>query len=462
MDKNKTDITDRMLGFARALYYRTDNGMERLTSGVAGRKWSWIAVIILCFAPILILNILTPIISDDYTYLFIWGELARVQSLSDVVQSQINHYFAWGGRSVVHFIAQVLLLLPSALADVLNSLVFSIYAFLVYLHIKGRGEGSISLYVLVNLAIWCFQPVIGDTVLWLTGAANYLWGTVIILLFLLPFRFYDGNKAGVASMIVASLVMLLLGVIAGWTNENTAGAMILLAFFFIIRYKSKGCEIPVWSFAGLLGAVAGYCFMILAPGNYERGGDAASLSLFILAFRFVNWTLTFIYNCAPLVMLALILFIVHNHFHKECKNEGVKLGLIYVLGAIAAVYAMLFAPSFPRRALFGVVTFLIIGGGIWFYRLDFQKPFLRQIRFAAMMFGIVYFLFTFYVAVREINAYRDIVAEREVAIHQAKEAGIAVCEFERYDGGLYIHGEDPFSQVSMSRYYGIEIRFREK
>lgn len=58
-------------------------------------------------------NLLLPIIADDYSYAFIWdGEhwgnlidgvdpnnFQRVESFSDILASQWEHYFHWGGRT---------------------------------------------------------------------------------------------------------------------------------------------------------------------------------------------------------------------------------------------------------------------------------------------------------------------------------------------------------------------------
>ena len=138
-----------------------------------------------------------------------------------------------------------------------------------------------------------------------------------------------------------------------------------------------------------------------------------------------------------------------------------KLVLVYAVTAIAAVYAMLASPTFPRRALFGVVTFLIIAIGICFYNLDYKNVFLRQIRFIVVSVSLIAFLFTFYLGWKEINSYSKIVAQREAAIKQAKEKGLDYCEFKRYNGSSYIHGEDPYSEELMSRYYGIRIKLKD-
>ncbi|SBV95964.1 DUF6056 family protein [uncultured Dysgonomonas sp.] len=455
----QSNTFERVLTSVKGLYVKTEGVIDRIGDNKLKRSLLWILTVFLCFSSILFLNILTPLISDDFAYLFIYGENVRVASVGDIVRSQINHYYQWGGRSVAHFIAQVLLLLPAYFADLLNTLVYLGYVFLIYFHITGRGKGSLSLFIFINIAIWFMQPVFGDTVLWLTGSANYLWCTFLILLFLIPYRFYKGNRLNITGQILAPTGLFLLGIIAGWTNENTAGAMILIVVFFFIYYRSYTWKIPGWAIAGLLGAIIGYAVMILAPGNFERAGESA-FGLPVIAYRLFNCTLTFFFYSGTLILSCLVIYILYYRFPVGERKDKLKLSIIYSIAAIAAVYAMLFSPTFPRRALFGVVTFLIIGAGILYYNLDFSQKFLRQIRLSIIAIGFISFIFTFYLAAKDINIFRNIMKEREVRIELAKRQGAAFCEFERYEGSTYIHGEDPFSEELMTRHYGIKIRLK--
>lgn len=423
-------------------------------------KWSglfWMIAILVCFSVIFILNILTPLISDDFAYMFVYGEDRLVSSVGDILESQENHYYMWGGRSIVHFIAQVLLILPPYIADLLNSFVYMGYIFLIYYHIKGRGKNSLSLFILITLAVWFLQPVLGDTVFWITGAANYLWGTTLILLFLLPFRMYQGQKGNVVTQILMSVIIFICGVVAGWTNENTAAAMLLISILYCAYFYSQKWNIPVWLITGFIGSLAGFFLMIAAPGNYVRAGDS-SFDLFVLIYRLFNSTQTLLFYCGPLLLVTLLMYIIFYRFPYKNSDDNLKLSLIYTIAAIAAVYAMVLSPTFPRRALFGVVTYLIIGVGILFYNLDFRHSFIRQARMLIITFGLFCFLFAFYFAIKEINLFQNIVQERELIIKQAQEDGKSECEFERFPGGIYIHGEDPFSAELMSRYYGIKIK----
>lgn len=420
----------------------------------------WISIIGIVFGILLFLNLSTPLISDDITYLYIYGETGEITSISDILQSQKNHYYLWGGRSVVHFIAQLLLLLPSYVADVLNTSVYMLFIFLIYWHCKGRNKrNSLSLFVFINLTVWFLQPVFGDTILWITGSANYLWGTTFVLLFLLPYRMYNGESKSQLITLFYCIIILLWGVIAGWTNENTAGAMVLIALLFLYYYKKRGWNIPLWAISGIVGGVIGFLAMILAPGNFERAGESASLNLYVVGYRLFNYTLTFFYYGGTAILLAGMMILFYNRFSGVISKRDTvfNLSFIYLIAAIAAVYAMLLSPTFPRRALFGVITYLIIGSCILYYNLNFNERIIRQLRVFVLLIGGISFGFTFFLASKEIGAYKDIVVEREALIEQAKQEGLGICKFERFDGGIYIHGEDPYSAKAMSRFYGIGI-----
>ncbi|SBW07993.1 conserved membrane hypothetical protein [uncultured Dysgonomonas sp.] len=452
---------DDGVSLVRKIYNNTEKLLHSISNTKTKTRACWIVVIVICFTAIYSLNRLTPIISDDFAYLFVYGEDGRITSIKDIIHSQINHYYMWGGRSVVHFIAQVLLMLPKYIADLLNTLVYISYISLIYMHIKGRAKNSILLFLMVNLGVWFLQPVLGDTIFWLTGSANYLWGTWLILLFLLPFRLYRGKISTPILQILYSICIFILGILAGWTNENTAAAMLVIIIGFFIYYRSHKWSIPVWAIAGFAGAVIGFIIMIAAPGNFVRAGETTTFSLYNLSYRLFMWTLTFFYYSGPLFLIALISVITFSRFSRGDKKDKMKLVLIYAVAAIAAVYAMLASPTFPRRALFGVVTFLIIAIGICLYNLDYKNVFLRQIRLVVVSVSLIAFSFTFYLGWKEINSYSKIVAQREAVIKQAKEEGLDYCEFKRYNGSSYIHGEDPYSEVLMSRYYGITIKLKD-
>ena len=104
----QSNTFERVLTSVKGLYVKTERVIDRINDNRLKRSLLWILTVSICFSVLLVLNILTPLISDDFAYLFIYGENVRVTSVGDIIQSQINHYYQWGGRSIAHFIAQVL------------------------------------------------------------------------------------------------------------------------------------------------------------------------------------------------------------------------------------------------------------------------------------------------------------------------------------------------------------------
>ncbi len=57
-------------------------------------------VLIFFFTIMLILNILTPLISDDCRYLYSFADGTRIRPLADVFRSQFTHYYNMNGRVI--------------------------------------------------------------------------------------------------------------------------------------------------------------------------------------------------------------------------------------------------------------------------------------------------------------------------------------------------------------------------
>ena len=165
------------------------------------------------FVLIYILNSLYPLYADDWNYSFVHGETAtRIQSFSDIFTSQYNHYMTWGGRSVVHFIAETMLMTGFFWCCILNSLAFVFFVYVMYMIANRGNRPNPVLFFLFSLLIWFAQPAFFATILWKTGAANYLWGTLIILLFLYSYyAYYRSRKTN--NSVPKAILFFLFGII---------------------------------------------------------------------------------------------------------------------------------------------------------------------------------------------------------------------------------------------------------
>ena len=78
------------------------------------------------FLKMLVLNFLIPTASDDFYY-------ATSSSILDALQHEYEHYLTWGGRSVVHFLVRVFLMMPKYIFNIANALVFTAFTLIIYI-----------------------------------------------------------------------------------------------------------------------------------------------------------------------------------------------------------------------------------------------------------------------------------------------------------------------------------------
>lgn len=390
----------------------------------------------LLFVFIYDLNRLYPLFADDWDYSFMYYGTERIQNVFEVFHSQMKHYTMWGGRLVVHGILQELLLFGVGWSDLLNSLVFVIYIFVIYKIANSDNRINFSIPIWILIFVWFFQPNFANTILWLTGSVNYLWGTCIILLFIYPYyltfrKTLNNNTNILKSNYLLNIVFFFFGVIAGWTNENMAVAMLVIvcAFTYLIwRYTKK---VRGWCISGITGAVVGMALMISAPGNYIRfkkelkdmGLDnLPKFDLYIT--RISNFFESFYHYILILFIIYIIVLILFNKYcNKENKNQFLLASSIFLVGALIGGFALLAAPVFPPRTWFGVVTLLIIAIMILIANLDYSSILMKWLNWGGLILAAVFFLITYSEGRKELVKFNTFITDREKQILQQKAQG---------------------------------------
>ncbi|MGY3750673.1 DUF3329 domain-containing protein [Vagococcus acidifermentans] len=309
-------------------------------------------IVVICF--FYLLNHYTPLLVDDFNYAFIFGTEERVRSISDIFISQYNHYFIQNGRIVVHFMAQLFILLGKDVFNVVNTFVLVIYVFLLLWHIQGRLKYSPYLFMVVSFLIWFLIPAFGQTMLWLDGSTNYLWGACIILTSMLPYRLYKGTSKKWVAFITPVLTFL-----GGWTNENTSGALILMLILFLCIWKCRGIKIPTWSIIGIISAVIGFILMIGAPSNRVRADMIASSPL-INRIWYVIGGLIEDFGIFIVIFCILFVLVINGNLKSELLKNMTIEPCIFFTGALASYMAMALPTYFPDRAKFGAYSLMLI------------------------------------------------------------------------------------------------------
>ena len=343
-------------------------------------------LIILTFTKMLVLNFITPLMSDDFGY-------ASSASVLVALQQEYEHYMSWGGRSVVHFVVRIFLMAPKEVFNIFSALVYAGLTIMMYKAANPFRKHNISLYLFIVFSIWLYTINYGQAVLWLTGSINYLWGSFIILCFLSPYILYINNSRTFSGKYAPIVCMFFLGILAGWCNENTSGGAILFTVFaviFCIIFKQK---IQKWMITGMIGSVIGFLLMILAPGNAVRSLHFTDNrhTLVLLANRVNSLTNVLRNDFAVLIAVFIVLIIMQILINKDRKR--IYISFAYFITSIVIVYAMVLSPTMHGgRAMFGATIFMVMACAHCYAGLSFEAV---PYKIAAMSFiSILAFQFT--------------------------------------------------------------------
>lgn len=230
--------------------------MERTGSEKSKRAYyiASTAVCLCVFAAIYALNRMTPLHDDDYHFCFVFYDLLpveydrRVAGIADILLSVRNYYLLSGGRAVSHFLVYLMLFIGKGLFNVVNSLMFVALGLLITFCVRPaqsrRRLSNALLLAAVYGALWLFLPMVGETVFWLSGAVNYLWMACIDLAFLLCYINYARSPSPHRRPVLRAALMLPFGVLAGATNENSGGAVLLILFVYFLICKKIRLKSP--------------------------------------------------------------------------------------------------------------------------------------------------------------------------------------------------------------------------
>lgn len=424
------------------------------------------AILAITFVYMVFLNIKTPLIADDFVYTFIFGTSMPVMNFGDIINSQISYYTTWGGRVVAETLTQLFMFLGKDVFNLANSLCYIIFCLAVYFLAVGRTI-RFELLLLTTVMIWFFIPMFGQTIMWLTGSCNYLWCGTLILLAILPFRLYEEKQSKLLNSLWFALMMIPLFFISGITNENTAGAMILIMLMFCGVYYKRKIRIPLFAFSGLFFSICGFLCMIFAPGNslrVENESAVAEVTMMVGSNPIITRLAYFAYNLyalMPLVILAAIAFVLLRN--EKDRKEWVVFA-IFTVAAAAAMVVMLAPPKFPPRAMFGLAAFLIIAV---VYALSQFKLTEKRVRKFVIIPGCAILLFYMmswgYVGVDAITVNKQYIA-RVGIIEEQKLAEViavpAIVPLSSHNGmdGLKDVQTDPNHWVNraLADYFGVK------
>lgn len=165
------------------------------------------------------------------------SDTTKLLRLTDIPASMKNHYNLQNARVVAHSLVQFFMLYDKRVFNICNSMMFLGVGILILLHIQPEyKKWKPWSLAAVYLSMWILLPAVGFSVLWLSGACNYLWMCAVILLFLLPYRVYILNLCRGEHPYTMIVITAITGFLAGASKENGGGAAILWVLLFFIVY----------------------------------------------------------------------------------------------------------------------------------------------------------------------------------------------------------------------------------
>ena len=435
-----------------------------------------VVFLLIVFCGIFYLNLHTGYVSDDYMYQYTFdtgepNDNTHLFRVNELIKSMSNHRKIWNGRIVAHGLLQIALKLPFKSFRLLNSIIFLLLGILIYVHCTFGRNKSKSLLVIVFGLIWFFVPSFGQTILWASGSASYLWCSCIILIMLLPYRIFAINQ-GKRNTVLYSVILFIFGVVAGCTNENTGGALVLLSIFYCIIYKIKKYKTPIYLYVGIIGEIIGVIILLTAPAN-KRVRSKTDIRGYIERFKIINKIFFEHFTILLVLMIFASAFCIIIHLYAKRINKQKKLNIVsiaipvsYVLSGIASCLALVLSAEYPPRAMFVASVLFLVAFGYIYDNLVLSFDTLTKVFITLIMFSLMVESFDYNsrIVIKEWNqVQRGLQIIKEAAERGDESVDVPIvdqtgCKYDAFYDTRYIYEGDNGWVNGWLRYkYGVKV-----
>ncbi|HET9625503.1 MAG TPA: DUF6056 family protein [Kofleriaceae bacterium] len=315
--------------------------------------------------------------------------------------------------------------------------------------------------------LWFAIPHIGMLIFSRGYSTNYLLGAAIQLWFLVPLRLRPTGDASRRAVIAYGVA----GVLAGMCNEHTGPTLLLfLVAYAAWRRRTTGAW-PRLAIAGAIGALPGYIYIFVAPGQSARYDSLAQKVTLLgrLVQRgivnnleiFSGWIL----GAAPVLCLLVIVMIVTRDDAPSAARRAAfrLLGLVLCAGSLITITVFVSPKLGPRFYFHSCALVLACFLGIADTTLTTPR---RLAPFIALAVAA-----SAYAVGRTVPLYGRLhvaAAERVQTLLAATPGSVATLDaYEQTDLSWWYLGEDfkdPRKQEMITEYFhlrGLILRFSD-
>lgn len=417
------------------------------------------------FALMLVLNVLTPYICDDFTYRLNFLTREPLGSVLEIIPSMYAHSYKMNGRLISHGLVQVFMLLPAILFDLVNAALFTATVWVACRLCSPGQRHNAMLFAAMFALVWLFTPSFGQVALWQVGAINYFWSLSACVAFFAPelIRFRTGRQ-----LLDRRWKQALFGIFAfffGWYNEIASfvgicmvACLVLLDVWMNRAVFQPSRLLPVL-FAGL-----GYLTMLLMPAqSANKQSEGFSMEQLMTNFRVCTDMLT--RYALPLLWIFAALFLLG--LLARLPRKTLVLSGLFALAGVCANYMPIAASYYPERCMCCTIWMLVMAIGFLAAPLSECGP--RHFALSLAAFAVLAAL----TLPSGLSGCQDILscyrqhAQREATIAAALENGegdvtanvvIPATPYSGYYGLRDLSTEDPetWPNHSMALYYGLD------
>ncbi len=307
-----------------------------------------------------------------------------------------------------------------------------------------RSADDALVFVTVTAVFALCTPQLGPMLFYRPFMGNYTFGLLLNLLWLVPYRFQAMEPR--SYRIWWAPLLLVLGACAGMCNEHTGPAFIGLGALAVGWSLRRGDRLQPWMIAGLVGLVAGYLLLVLAPGHDARyGGLAKQAGMLeritdrglVANLRVVGLLALYCAWSVPWIVLGFLAR--RGSAPASSAPSAQRTALIALaLAGLLATLALLASPKLGPRLYVHSIGLVSIALTIWVFE-QLAAPWARRV--LAVLSSVV----LAYVCARCLYTYRTvgrISAERMAIIQKAAPgAHVVVPRYPRIPGKWFL-GED--------------------
>ena len=335
-------------------------------------KISWGILLVLAALIVLMSSVVVWLGDDvDYRYVihdYVWLSYGNINSISDLMQSQVMHWQNTNGRAVAHTLVQIFCgVTPEWVFGLCNGLVYMCYVWLIARLSSGRRPMR---HPMVIGSVAVLIPLVFITKMMPSCQVGFVWMFTLNMLWL--WLFLNHYHAGVISSVLISV----LGFMAGNGQEGlTVGLSASLGLWWLSKRARVGLHRNVWLVCYWLGTLSS----CLSPGTMSRANGLVipfdeSIIYMLLSLR------------AFYILVAVMIWMRVRHgvnLMQMWKHAPLYINTIVVLLLFNMVIGV-----YSNRQLFGIELMSIIVTLRLLPRHAFNKAWLMIFTIASILISV--------------------------------------------------------------------------